>query len=313
MIDLKEMLKAGIHFGHKTSRWSPAMSPYIWGARNKIHLIDVSKTAFLLERTGKYLKELAKDGGTFLWIGTKKPAQKAILKVATELKMPYVVHRWVGGTLSNYEQIKKAITKLLYLKDVVSKPNKQYKKKEISMLQKEVARLEKNIGGILDLTYPPAALILVDAKKEHSAIHEALTLKIPTVAIVDTNTNPEGINFVIPANDDSPRSIEFILEYLASNISEGQKEFVSKKTKNKTETNKKPKIEAKPTKEATKKTATKTEAKKAVTTKTTPKKAVTKTVVSKASESKPATKSSVTKTITKTATTTKKIASKDKK
>ncbi len=324
MIDLKGMLKAGIHFGHKTSRWSPAMSPYIWGARNKIHLIDVSKTAFLLERSGKYLKDLAANGGTFLWVGTKKPAQKAIQKIATELKMPYVVHRWVGGTLSNHEQIKKAITKLLHLKDVVSKPNKQYKKKEISMIQKEIARLERNIGGILDLAYPPAALILVDAKKEHSAIHEALNLKIPTVAIVDTNTDPEGINFVIPANDDSPRSIEFVLEYLASNISEGQKEFASKKTQSKIETSKKTKVEAKPTKEVAKKTVTKTEVKKAVTakpvdTKTTPEKSITKKpevkkAISKTPESKADTKITESKAVTKTtATTTKKVVSKDKK
>ena len=312
MIDLKEMLKAGIHFGHKTSRWSPAMGPYIWGARNKIHLIDVSKTAFLLERTGKYLKDLAKDGGTFLWVGTKKPAQKAIQKIATELKMPYVVHRWVGGTLSNHEQIKKAITKLLYLKDVLSKPNKQYKKKEISMLQKEVARLEKNIGGILDLTYPPAALILVDAKKEHSAIHEALNLKIPTVAIVDTNTDPEGINFVIPANDDSPRSIEFILEYLASNIAEGKKELASKKAQEKDDKKQK----------AAKTTTEKTDVKKTAVTKKLEaekaKKTGVKTTTSKASAKKEEIKTSAKSTGTKatkttTASTKKTTTSKDKK
>lgn len=229
MIDIKEMLKAGIHFGHKTSRWAPSMSSYVWGSRNKIHLIDVSKTAFLLERTGKYLKKLAQEGGTFLWVGTKKPAQKIIKETALKLRMPYVVHRWIGGSLSNHDQIKKAITKLLHLKEVVGKSKTIYKKKEISMIQKEIARLEKNIGGIVDLAYPPAAVIVVDAKKEASAIREALNLKIPTAAIVDTNTNPAGINFVIPANDDSPRSIAFVIEYLASNIAEGKKEYEAKK------------------------------------------------------------------------------------
>ncbi|MFH1644146.1 MAG: 30S ribosomal protein S2 [bacterium] len=268
MVDLKEMLKAGVHFGHKTSRWSPAMNPYIWGSKNKIHLIDVSKTAFLLERTGKYLQELAKNGGSFLWIGTKKPAQEIIKKTAINLKMPFVVHRWIGGTLSNFDQIKKAITKLLYLKEAVNKSTRHYKKKEISMIQKEVARLEKNIGGILDLTYPPAAVIVVDAKKEHSAIREATSLKIPTVALVDTNTDPDGINFVIPANDDSPRSINFVIEYLAAQIAEGKKEYDSKKKEAKAITQK-TKTESNSQKQVDKESDDKVSAKKVISKSTT--------------------------------------------
>ncbi len=225
MISLKEMLKAGVHFGHKTSRWSPAMAPYIWGSRNKIHLIDVSKTAFLLERCGKFLKEKASEGGSFLWVGTKKPAQDIVKSVALKLKMPYVAYRWIGGTLSNYDQIKKAITKLLYLKDAVSKPGAHYTKKEISVMQKEYGRLEKNLGGIIDLKFPPTAIIVVDAKKEHSAVKEAIRMGVPVVALVDTNTDPDGINFVIPANDDSSRSIKFILRYLADCIADGRKVY----------------------------------------------------------------------------------------
>lgn len=134
MLDFKEMLKAGIHFGHRTSRWNPSMRPYIWGSRNKIHLIDVAKTAFLLERAGKYLTEQSGKGKSFLWIGTKKPAQQMIKKIAQSLKMPYVINRWIGGSLSNFDQIKKAITKLLYLKESLEKTTRHYKKKELSMM-----------------------------------------------------------------------------------------------------------------------------------------------------------------------------------
>ncbi|MBD3231888.1 30S ribosomal protein S2 [Candidatus Dependentiae bacterium] len=223
MIDLKDMLKAGIHFGHKSSRWSPKMRPFIWGEKNKIHLINVAKTAFLMERVGKYLNNLAADGKSVLWVGTKKPAQSIIKQASIETKMPFVINRWIGGTLTNFNQIKKAITRLLHLRDILKKPSALYKKKELSMIQKEVERLEKNIGGIIDLDFPPAAVIVVDAKKENSAVKEAISANIPVVAMVDTNTDPTGINFIIPANDDSPRSIEFVIHYLSSCIQDGKK------------------------------------------------------------------------------------------
>ncbi|MFH0897998.1 MAG: 30S ribosomal protein S2 [bacterium] len=228
-IDLKDMLNAGVHFGHKTSRWSPKMRSYIWGAKNRVHLIDVSKTAFLLEQTGKFLKERAAEGKKFLWIGTKKPAAKIIKETAESLKMPYVINRWIGGSLSNFEQVKKAITRLLHLRDVVNKPTVNYTKKEIASVQKEIDRLEKNVGGIIDLMYPPEAIIIVDAKKEFSAVREAAGLNIPVIAMVDTNTDPDMINFVIPSNDDSPRSIQFIISYLASCVQEGIKLLKTKK------------------------------------------------------------------------------------
>lgn len=228
-IDLQGMLKAGMHFGHKTSRWSPKMRPFIWGSKNKIHLIDISKTALLLERTGMVLKELASQGGQFLFVGTKKPAQALVKDISTSLSMPYVINRWVGGTLSNFDQVKKAITRLLHLRDVMKKPSALYKKKELAMIQKDIARLEKNIGGILELEYPPAALIVVDAKKEHSAVKEASRLGIPVIAMVDTNTDPDGITLVIPSNDDSPKAIAFVLEYLQKCIKEGVELFADKK------------------------------------------------------------------------------------
>jgi len=234
-IDLKEMLKAGVHFGHKTSRWSPKMRPFIWGAKNKVHLIDVSKSAFLLERAGNFLKEVSSTGGSVLFVGTKKAAQDIVQRVAVSLNMPYVINRWVGGTLSNYDQVKKAITRYLHLQDVVQKSTTHYKKKEIVMINKEIARLERNIGGIINLDYPPAAIVIVDAKKEHSAVKEASRLGLPIIAMVDTNTDPEGVSFVIPSNDDSPKAIAFVLEHLEASIKEGRKAFSDQKAKDKTE------------------------------------------------------------------------------
>jgi len=234
-IDLQEMLKAGVHFGHKTSRWSPKMHPFIWGAKNKVHLIDVSKSAFLLERAGNFLKDLSGSGKSFLFVGTKKAAQATTQKVAVALGMPFVINRWVGGTLSNYDQVKKAITRYLHLQDVVKKSTAHYKKKEIVMMNKEIARLEKNIGGIVNLDYPPAAIIIVDAKKEHSTVKEASKLGIPVVAMVDTNTDPDGVSFVIPSNDDSPKAIAFILNYLETVIKDGRKIYLDQKAKEKAE------------------------------------------------------------------------------
>ena len=228
-LDLKEMLKAGIHFGHKTARWSPKMSPYIWGAKSRVHLIDISKTSFLLEQTGKFLKDRSAEGKSFLWVGTKKPAFAIVQETATSLNMPYVINRWIGGTLSNFEQVKKAITRLLHLHDVVNKPTSQYTKKELVVIQKEIERLERNVGGIINLSYPPEAVIVVDAKKEQSAVREASGLGIPVIGIVDTNTDPTGVNFVIPANDDSPRSIKFIISYLSSCVQEGMALFEEKR------------------------------------------------------------------------------------
>jgi small subunit ribosomal protein S2 len=205
------------------------MRPYIWGSKNRIHLIDVSKTAMLLEKIGALIKEVSSQGGVFLFVGTKKAAQPIIEQAAKDTKTPYVINRWVGGTLSNYEQVKKAITRLLHLRDVAEKSSGYYKKKEIVMIQKEIARLEKNVGGIIDFTFPPAALIIVDAKKERAAVKEAQAQGIPVIAIVDTNTDPEGVTHIIPANDDSPKSIQFLVEYLAEQIKEGQKIYAANK------------------------------------------------------------------------------------
>lgn len=223
MIDLKELVKAGVQFGHKSSRWCPRMAPYIWGTKNNIHLINVAKTAQQLEKACKALEGIVAEGKNVLWIGTKKPAQAAIRATAEHVGMPYVTHRWIGGTLTNNSQVKKSVTKYLHLQDVLHKADrKHYTKKEFNVFQKMVDRLEKNIGGILNLQYPVGALIVVDINKEASAVKEAATMGVPVIALVDTNSNPLLATHVIPANDDSPRSIKLILDYLAAAAERGK-------------------------------------------------------------------------------------------
>lgn len=224
MIDLKKLITVGAHFGHQTSRWCPKMERYIWGQKNNVHLIDVSKTALEMDRAAQFLKDIIGQGKGILWVGTKKSAQNSIRSVAESLGMPFVTHRWVGGTLSNYTQVKKSVTKLLHFEDVVNKADKfpHYTKKEINMFGKALDRLAKSVGGIKNLSWPLGALVVVDVNKERSAIKEAVTMGIPVVAIVDTNGDPSNISYVIPANDDSPRVIALITDYLADAVREAK-------------------------------------------------------------------------------------------
>ena len=224
MIDFRQLVKAGVHFGHQTSRWCPKMAPYIWGFKNKVHLIDVSKTAFQLEKAAQFLELVAAEGKPILWIGTKKASQKVIKDQATTLKMPYVNHRWIGGTLSNHAQVKKSLTRLLHYEDILvkSKEVSYYTKKELNTFQKIVNRLDKSVGGIRNLTWPMGAVVVVDVTKEQSAVREAVSVGIPIVAIVDTNADPSLIDYVIPANDDSPQSIGVIIDYLGAAVLKGK-------------------------------------------------------------------------------------------
>ncbi|RTL07048.1 30S ribosomal protein S2 [Candidatus Dependentiae bacterium] len=225
MINFRELVKKGVHFGHQTSRWCPKMRPYIWGVHNKTHLFDVSKTAYLAEKAKVYLEQLASEGKTFLWVGTKKAAQLPMQTLANEFNMPYVVQRWVGGTLSNFSQVKKSVTKLLHLEDVLAKTSKStshYTKKELNNLQKVVSRLEKSVGGLRKLSWPVAAIIVIDVTKEVSAIKEARKMGIPVIGLVDTNGDPSLVDFVIPGNDDATQSISVILDYLAEGVRAGK-------------------------------------------------------------------------------------------
>ncbi len=223
MIDLKELIKAGVYFGHQKTRWNPKMAPYIWGHRSGIHLIDVSKTANNLEKAAQFLKTIAEQRKPILWVGTKQAAQQTIGDIAKNLEMPYINHRWVGGMLTNYPQVKKSVTKLLHYEDILSKAeDSNYTKKELNHLQKLVEKSKKNIGGIRKLSWPIGAIVVVDVKKEETAIKEAAQSGIPIVALVDTNADPSLVNFVIPANDDSPKSVKLILEYLEKAVQEGK-------------------------------------------------------------------------------------------
>lgn len=224
MIDFSALVKAGVHFGHQTSRWMPKMAPYIWGVKNKVHLIDVSKTAHQLERSAQFLKEVASQGKQILWVGTKKPAREIIKAVATKLDMPFVNHRWIGGTLSNFVQVKKSVTRLLHFEDVLEKSEKypHYTKKELNEIQKNVERLKNIVGGIRKLSMPLGAIVLVDVNKEQSALREAVSVGVPVVGLVDTNSDPSLVNYVIPANDDAPRSIKVIIDYLEKAVEAGK-------------------------------------------------------------------------------------------
>ncbi len=233
MINFKELVKAGVHFGHQASRWVPKMSPYIWGVKNKVHLIDVSKTAHQLEKAAQFLQEVAAEGKQILWVGTKKPARQTIQAVATQLDMPYVNHRWVGGTLSNFAQVKKSVTRLLHYEDVLVKSEKylHYTKKELNEIKKNIDRLRTIVGGIRSLVWPIGAVVLVDVNKEQSALKEAVKVGIPVVALVDTNADPSLVDYVIPANDDAPRSIAVILEYLEQAAERGKQKAATKTEK----------------------------------------------------------------------------------
>lgn len=226
MIDFRSLVKAGVHFGHQTSRWNPKMAPYIWGIKNDAHLIDVAKTAYCLEQAASFLEGVAKEGKTILWVGTKKAAQEAVKQAAKKLDDPYVNHRWIGGTLSNFSQVKKSITKMLHLEDVIEKSDQYayYTKKEFNTFQKQVNRLSKNVGGLRDFSWPVGAIVLVDAVKEQSALKEAGVMKIPVVALVDTNADPSLVDYVIPANDDAPRSINLVIDYLVAAAEKGKKD-----------------------------------------------------------------------------------------
>lgn len=230
MIHFQDLVKAGVHFGHQSSRWCPRMAPYIWGQLGGIHLINVAKTAVQLEKAAKFIENTMAEGKTVMWLGTKKPAQTIMTEAAQAVGMPYITHRWIGGTLTNNSQVRKSVTKYLHLKDVIAKADRtRYTKKEFSVFQKMVSRLEKNIGGIVNMAWPIGAMVVVDVRKEYSAVKEAMTLGIPVVALVDTNCDPLGIDYVIPANDDSPKAIKIIIDYLQAAAGRGKATADAKK------------------------------------------------------------------------------------
>ena len=222
MIDFKTLIDAGVHFGHQKSRWCPKMRPYIWGHRGGVHLIDVSKTAMQLEKAELFLESVARENKTILFVGTKKIAQIPIREAAASLNMPSVTHRWIGGTITNHLQVKKSVTKLLHFQDIVEKADiSNHTKKELSHYRKIVDRLHNNVGGISKLSWPLGAIVLIDIGREATALKEAIQCNVPIVALVDTNYDPNGIDFMIPGNDDSPKSVRLIIEHLTAAAKRG--------------------------------------------------------------------------------------------
>jgi len=223
-ISMKELLEAGVHFGHQTRRWNPKMKPYIFGSRNGIHIIDLQKTVKLFNEAYEFVTRTVGDGYSILFVGTKKQARDAILEESERCGMFYVVNRWLGGTLTNFQTIRKSIARLKEL-DAMFKDGTiaRYTKKEALKLEKEMHKLEKNLGGIKNMDELPGAVFMVDPKKEYIAVKEVQKLGIPLVAIADTNCDPDEIDYIIPGNDDAIRAIRLICAKIADATIEGLK------------------------------------------------------------------------------------------
>ena len=222
---MKALFESGAHFGHKTSRWHPKMAPYIHSKRNGAHIIDLAKTVSSLEVALPKITEIAKNGKKVLFVGTKKQMKDIVKEAAESVEMPYVTVRWVGGTLTNVETVNRQIKKL---KDLERRMNSgelenRYSKLEVQRFQEEIDLLNERYGGIKDMTEQPAAVLVVDANEEKNAIKEAKGLNIPVFALVDSNVDPTGIDYVIPMNDDSIKATKLVLDYFVDAIKEGKK------------------------------------------------------------------------------------------
>jgi len=222
VITMKQLLEAGVHFGHQTRRWNPKMKRYIFGARNGIYIIDLQKTLRQFKESYRFVRELSADGGKLLFVGTKKQAQESISEEAQRCSMPYVNHRWLGGMLTNYSTIKKSVGRLKKYETMEEEKNwGGYTKKEILNLTKEKEKLAKSLDGIKDMGKLPDAIFVVDTKREEIAVKEARKLGIPVIAVVDTNCDPDVIDHVIPGNDDAIRSIRLFASKIADAVIEG--------------------------------------------------------------------------------------------
>ena len=222
-VSMRQMLEAGVHFGHQTRFWNPKMAPFIFGERNKIHIINLEKTQPLYQEAAGFIKGIAADGGKVLFVGTKRSARDSVQKEAIRCNMPYVNQRWLGGMLTNFKTIRQSIKRLNELDDMAQSGALDRRgKKEAQMLRREMDKLLRSLGGIRDMTALPDALFVIDVGHEEIAIHEARKLGIPVVAVVDTNCSPEGIDYVIPGNDDAMRAILLYTGGIAEAVLEGK-------------------------------------------------------------------------------------------
>jgi small subunit ribosomal protein S2 len=219
---MREMLEAGVHFGHQTRFWNPKMAPYIFGHRNKIHIINLEKTVPLFNEAAKYARQLAGKRGTILFVGTKRQAREVVAVEAARAGMPFVDTRWLGGMLTNFKTVKGSLKKLKEMQAQIEAGTQPAIKKEALMFQREIAKLEKDIGGIQDMNALPDALFVIDVGFHKIAIAEAKKLGIPVIGVVDTNHNPVGIDYVIPGNDDSAKAVALYARVMADAIIEGK-------------------------------------------------------------------------------------------
>ena len=223
VVSMKQLLEAGVHFGHQTRRWNPKMATYIYTERNGIYIVDLQKTVKKLEEAYNFVKDVAASGKTVLFVGTKKQAQEAIKEEATRCSMFYVNSRWLGGMLTNFKTMRGRVDRMNQLKKMEEDGTfDMLPKKEVIKLMHEQEKLEKYLGGVKDMKQLPGAVVVVDPRKEHNAIAEARKLKIPVVAIVDTNCDPDEIDYVIPGNDDAIRAIRLISGVMANAVTEGK-------------------------------------------------------------------------------------------
>jgi len=223
VISMKQLLEAGVHFGHQTRRWNPKMKPYIFTERNGIYIIDLQRTVKMLEEAYGFMRDVSFNGGKVLFVGTKKQAQEAVAEEATKCGQFYVNQRWLGGMLTNFQTIKRRIDRLLHLDEMVESGYiERLPKKEVAKLMHERSRLTKYLGGIKGMKDLPAAIYVVDPRKERIAVAEARRMKIPLVAIVDTNCDPEEIDHIIPGNDDAIRAVRLLTSKMADAVLEGR-------------------------------------------------------------------------------------------
>ena len=223
VVAMKQLLEAGVHFGHQTRRWDPKMAEYIFQARNGIHIIDLQKTSKKIDEAYAFLKEQAEEGKTVLFVGTKKQAQECVKEAAEKSGMYYVDQRWLGGMLTNFDTIRTRVQRLKDLEKMQEDGTFEVlPKKEVILLKKEMEKLERNLGGIKNMEEIPGVIFLVDPKKEHIAVLEAKKLGIPVIGLVDTNCNPEEVDYAIPGNDDAIRAVKLITDVMANAIIEGK-------------------------------------------------------------------------------------------
>ena len=223
-VSMRQMLEAGVHFGHQTRYWNPKMAPYIFGARSKIHIVNLEKTLPLFNEAMNYLGQMTANKGNILFVGTKKSARKAVAEEATRCGMPYVNHRWLGGMLTNFKTIKKSVNRLKELEAMKADGtlDQRFNKKEALGMEREMEKLERSLGGIKDMKGIPDALFVLDVGYEKNAVSEARKLGIPVIGIVDTNNSPEGIDYIIPGNDDSIRSLKLYCQSVCAAILEAK-------------------------------------------------------------------------------------------